>query len=59
MAIGKADYETVMYIGRHRRLQVYHVVHLVNSRWCAAVDGLAQWTVIKEGLLETGGEMLG
>ena len=36
-----------------------HVVHLVNSRLCAAVDDLAQWTVIKEGLLEASGEMLG
>ena len=36
-----------------------HVVHLVNSRCCAAVDGLAQWTVIKESLLEADGEMLG
>ena len=35
-----------------------HLVRLVNSRWCAAVDGLAQWTVIKESLLEAGGEML-
>ena len=29
-----------------------HVVHLVDSRWCAAVDGLAQWTVTKESLSE-------
>ena len=36
-----------------------HVVHLVNSKWRAAVDGLAKWTVIKESLLEAGGEMLG
>ena len=36
-----------------------HVVHLVNSNWCAAVDGLAKWTAIKESLLEAGGEMLG
>ena len=35
------------------------VVYLVNSRWCAAVDGLAQWTIIKESLMEAGGEMLG
>ena len=36
-----------------------HVVQLVESRWCSAVDGLAQWTVFKECILEVSSEWLG
>ena len=36
-----------------------HVVQLVESRWCNAIDGLVQRTVIKECLLQVSGELLG
>ena len=33
MAIGKADHETITYIGRHRRLQVYAYSFSIGVSW--------------------------